>query len=88
MLGFASVCGDVGQSAGFRVEPGCVGELLEQLLEHGCESAKKLAASHIPSPLPTDDEGKARAITAALALLDHCVDGGWDIVWPAIVSGR
>jgi hypothetical protein len=68
------------------LKPGCLGELLEQLLDHGCENARSHAGSYISLPLPTDDVGKARAIAATLALLEHSADGGWDIVWPAILN--
>jgi len=67
-----------------QLKPENVGCLLEDLLIHKVEQAKAFAESLIPLPPPTEGEERARAITAACALMKYAEDAGWSVVWPAI----
>ena len=66
------------------LKPECIGNLLDELLEHGCNEAMDYAASLIHIPLPSDERERFKARVAAIALLTHTDDAGWSIVWSAI----
>lgn len=65
-----------------ELTPNSMGDLLSILLEHNVAEAEEFAKSLLPSPLPSDDDGRARAIVAAHILLSHAKDAGWSRVWP------
>lgn len=59
--------------------------LLEELLQHGSQEAKKFAESLVTSILfNSSKEVRAKAVNAACALMLHTEDAGWPIVWPVI----
>jgi len=64
--------------------PNIMGQLLEALLSHGTETVAPIALSLIPTPLPTDEEDRTRAMIAAVLLLRHAADKGWSIFFPAM----
>lgn len=66
------------------LKPQYLSELLKLLLEYGVEGAQALAESLVPSPLPTVDEDRRRALLAARALVVQADDCGWGVVWPAM----
>ena len=66
------------------LKPWAFGDLLEHLLEHEPGHGSGLAASMIPTPLPSSGREREIATHAAISLLLLANDGGWDAVWPAI----
>lgn len=73
-------------AADTSVNPQVTSTFLEILLEHGDNSAKDLARQFVSRPIPSSGDGRARAILAAKALLNHADDAGWDAVWPTFGS--
>jgi predicted NACHT family NTPase len=68
-----------------KLKPGCMGSLLRDLLVHKVEGATAFAESLVPLPPPTSPEDRSRAIVAARELMCDAEDGGWPVVWPAIL---
>ena len=67
-----------------KLKPECMGSLLGDLLDHNVDEAKVFAKSLVPSPLPSSEDARNRAIAAARALMFHAKDAGWSVVGPAI----
>lgn len=66
------------------LKPRCIGDLLDELLEHGCREAQDYAASLIQLPLPSEERERSISHAAAAALLTYTDDAGWPTVWSAI----
>jgi hypothetical protein len=62
----------------------CLGDLLADLIGHGCAEAEAYAGSLVPDPLPAEEAAHARAREAAVALVTCADDAGWSTLWPAI----
>jgi hypothetical protein len=65
------------------LKPSCLGDLLAELIEHGCAEAAAYAASLVSGPLPMEEVARARAREAAVALVTCADDAGWPTLWPA-----
>lgn len=66
------------------LKPQYLSEILKLLLEYNIEGAQALAESLVPSPPPTVDEDRKRALLATRALVVQANDCGWGVVWPAM----
>lgn len=66
------------------LKPSLVACLLNELIARGADEAKVYAESLLTVPPPTDEPARAKAQSAACALLGYATDGGWSRVWPAI----
>jgi len=74
------------KAKGAELKPGCMGSLLHELFLHKVEGARTFAQLLVPLPPPTSPDERSRAIVAARELMCHAEDGGWPVVWPAIVQ--
>lgn len=61
-----------------------VGEIVGFLLARGFEPAKSYAARQITQRQLCNGKTRERAISVAVALMDHTADHGWSKLWPAI----
>jgi predicted NACHT family NTPase/pimeloyl-ACP methyl ester carboxylesterase len=61
-----------------------ISSLLNVLLNHGVPEAVSLTKSLVEQPVPSDPEGKSKAVVAARLLLGLTEDAGWSVVWPAL----
>ncbi len=59
-----------------KLKPVCMGSLLGDLLDHNVDKAKVFAKLLVPSPLPSNEDARNRAISAARALMTHAKDAG------------
>jgi len=72
------------KAKGPSLKPECLGSLLSELLDHGILGAKEYAESLLHGHGSPEEDGRAIAIFAACALLNHAKDSGWHAVWPTI----
>lgn len=62
------------------LKPGCVDQLLSELLKHVTPGAQAYAESLVTMPL-IDGVARERAVVAARQLMSHAPDAGWSVVW-------
>ena len=67
-----------------RMKPPCVEHLLKDLLDYELGEAEEFAKTLVDSWSGADEDGRARAIAAAEALVFHTGDAGWPVVWAAM----
>jgi len=65
------------------LKPQTVGYLLDDLLKHRCEEARRYAESLIPLPLPPNGYAREMAVVAARSLVRYTFDASWSVLWPA-----
>ncbi|WP_071192221.1 hypothetical protein [Trichormus sp. NMC-1] len=66
------------------IKPQCLSQLLEELLKHESNEARKFAQSLISIPLPIEEKEYQKAIFAAKELVGCTEPVSWEIVWSAI----
>lgn len=66
--------------------PELQGQLLRELLWRGHQPAEAYARQVLHLPLPKGKIARTRAREAAVALLLHALDGGWEVVWPVLLA--
>ena len=64
--------------------PKSMSSLLSVLFAHDDLYAQSFASALIPTPPPSGDPERARAVAAAQSLMLDTKDVGWGIVWPAM----
>jgi hypothetical protein len=67
-----------------NLKPKCMGRLLEELLAQKNSAARNFTEKLIPSPPPSNEKARFKAIQAASLLMTHTEDAGWSVVWSAI----
>ncbi|WP_156090437.1 NACHT domain-containing protein [Planktothrix paucivesiculata] len=67
-----------------NLKPRCMGHLLEELLLQKSSVAINFTRALIPSPPPSSEKDRFKAIQAASLLMTHTKEAGWSVVWPAI----
>ena len=67
-----------------QLKPGSMQRLLDELILHGVQEARKFAEEIIQSRQSHDQEQQAKAAQAAVSLFLHSEDAGWPIIWPLI----
>jgi predicted NACHT family NTPase len=67
-----------------NLKPECMGDLLENLLNHGVKEAKAFAESLVSLPSIISEVERPKAIVAARELMLRAEDAGWSVVWRAI----
>ena len=66
------------------LNPKWMGRLLDELLHHDFNEARKFAQSLITFPLPPHPEERERTIVAAIVLLENAEPNSWSKVWSVI----
>jgi hypothetical protein len=68
------------------LKPSCIADLLSPLLEQGTKEAENFARTLVPTPPPTEQVAREKALHAAQLLMLKMSDAAWGTVWPAIQS--
>ncbi len=66
------------------LKPKCMGQLLEELLEHKLDEAREYLQTLVILPLPLDEDKRERVIIASKVLFDHATSSSWSVVWSLI----
>ncbi len=66
------------------LKPKCMGQLLEELLEHKLDEAREYLQTLVFFPLPLDEDKRERVIIAWKVLFDHSTPSSWSVVWSVI----
>jgi len=74
----------LGYAKASATTPKSMSSLLSVLLAHDNLEAQSFASALIPTPPPSADPERARAVAAAQTLMLDTKDVGWGIVWPAM----
>ncbi len=69
---------------GNTLAPSHIADLLDPLLDHNNEKARRLAESLLRLPIPASGDERSAAVVAAETLLIHLPSVGWSFLWPAI----
>jgi predicted NACHT family NTPase len=70
------------------LKPGFMGDLISELLMHGCCEAKAYAVSLLALRTSAAEKDRSRAVVAASILMTTAEDADWDIVWPIMKMNR
>ncbi|MCX5722813.1 MAG: hypothetical protein NT179_12415 [Nitrospirae bacterium] len=74
----------LGYAKASATTPKSMSSLLSVLFAHDDLEAQSFASALIPTPPPSGDPERARAVAAAQTLMLDTKDVGWSIVWPAM----
>lgn len=66
------------------LNPECVGQLLEVLLQQGVAEARDFARSLVIFPLPSTDDERGKALIAARVLVENSDPSSWSFLWSLI----
>ncbi len=66
----------------------CLTDLLAEMLERRVSGASALAESFLAPPVLVSRDERSRAVAAAIALVVHATDGGWDVIWPVMQTDK
>lgn len=66
------------------LKPKCMGQLLEELLEHKLDEAREYLQTLVFLPLPLDEDERQRVIIASKVLFDHATSSSWSVVWSVL----
>jgi predicted NACHT family NTPase len=66
------------------LKPKCMGQLLEELLEHKLDEAREYLQTLVFLPLPLEEDERERVIIASKVLFDHATPSSWSVVWSVI----
>jgi predicted NACHT family NTPase len=64
------------------LEPDAMAKLLENLLKLQSIKARKEAELLLSLPIPSEGDGRKRALYAAILLMIYTHDAGWSAIWP------
>ena len=66
------------------LKPKCMGQLLEELVEHKLDEAREYLQSLVSFPLPLEEDKRERVIIASTVLFNYATPSSWSVVWAAI----
>jgi hypothetical protein len=66
------------------LKPKCMGQLLEELVEHKLDEAREYLQSLVSFPLPLEEDKRERVIIALTVLFNYATPSSWSVVWAAI----
>ena len=66
------------------LKPKCMGQLLEELVEHKLDEAREYLQSLVSFPLPLEEDKRERVIIAWKVLFNYATPSSWSVVWAAI----
>ncbi len=68
------------------LKPKCIGQLLEELLNHDVAEASDFAQSLVTLPLPLDEKEREKALIAARVLVEHADASSWLLIWSLVLK--
>lgn len=67
-----------------KLKPQALSRLLSDLLGHKVDEARIFASALVSSPLPPEEERRAKVVAAACTLMTRTEDAGWSVLWPVM----
>jgi hypothetical protein len=68
------------------LKPDVFNPILQKLLERKATAAEQFARTLLALPIPREEAARDKALIAAQLLLKHGTNGGWDVIWPAMLQ--
>jgi hypothetical protein len=66
------------------LKPKCMGQLLEELLEHKSHEAREYLQLLVSFPLPLKEDERERVVIASKVLFNYATPSSWSVVWAVI----
>ena len=66
------------------LKPKCMGQLVEELLEHKSHEAREYLQLLVSFPLPLREDERERSVIASKVLFNYATPSSWSVVWAVI----